>query len=173
MARRAPPLELITAAQQGEQGAIVSLLAASQPDIRRYARANCKVNDVDDAVQDTLWLLYRRIGALRVVGAFSGWLFEIVRRECRRLARRAFGQSAPLDAVADDLAFASRPADELRLDLAAAIHSLPPHYRQVLLLRDIEELTIGEIATTTGLTREAVKARLHRARAMVREYIED
>jgi RNA polymerase sigma-70 factor (ECF subfamily) len=42
----------------------------------------------------------------------------------------------------------------------------------VIILRDIEELGVGEIATTENLWREAVKARLHRARSMVREYLE-
>jgi RNA polymerase sigma-70 factor (ECF subfamily) len=46
------------------------------------------------------------------------------------------------------------------------------HYREVLLLRDAEELTIEEIAEHLAITRLAVKARLHRARVLVREYLE-
>ena len=52
-----------------------------------------------------------------------------------------------------------------------AIQSLPDHYREVILLRDIEELSIDEIASVLGLTRESVKARIHRARFMIREYL--
>jgi RNA polymerase sigma-70 factor (ECF subfamily) len=59
----------------------------------------------------------------------------------------------------------------LRIDLARASQSLPEHYRQVVLLRDIEEMTVDEIARTLGLTRESAKARLHRARLLVREYL--
>ena len=51
-----------------------------------------------------------------------------------------------------------------------AIEALPTHYRQVLMLR-IEGLTIDEIADHLEATRETIKARLHRARALVREYI--
>ena len=61
---------------------------------------------------------------------------------------------------------------DLRIDLARAIQSLPEHYRAVLLLRDVEELTIDEIAARLTLTREAAKARLHRARRLVRDYLE-
>jgi RNA polymerase sigma factor (sigma-70 family) len=163
---------LIEAARQGDRAATCSLLAATQPDIRRYARMNCAVGNVDDAVQDVLWLLYRRIGTLKVITSFSAWLFEIVRRECLRLARRTLGY-APIENMADDLAFAHRPALDLQLDLASAIQSLPDHYRDVILLRDVEELTVNEIAKSLCISREAVKARLHRARAMIRDYLKD
>ena len=55
--------------------------------------------------------------------------------------------------------------------IEAAIQSLPEHYRKIVLLRDVEEMTIDEIASTLALTRESVKARLHRARGLIREYL--
>jgi RNA polymerase sigma-70 factor (ECF subfamily) len=163
--------ELIASAQLGNHAAISTLLAVAQPDIRRYARINCKVGDIDDAVQDTLWVLYRKIGALRVVTSFSAWLFEIVRRECMRLARRALASALPIEDAQHEPALASRPELDLRLDLADAIQSLPEHYRVIVLMRDVEELTISEIAASLQITRETVKARLHRARKLIREYI--
>jgi len=66
---------LIEAARCGDEKALVSLITAAQPDVRRYAARNCRVSDVDDAVQETLLLLYRRIGTLRAVTSFSAWLF--------------------------------------------------------------------------------------------------
>ena len=83
--------------------------------------------------------------------------------------RRAAGE--PLAQVEDHLAWSHRPDHELRHDLALAIDSLPPLYREALLLRDFEELTIEEMAQRLGVTREATKSRLHRARALVREYL--
>lgn len=73
----------------------------------------------------------------------------------------------------DTLDFSTRPNAELRLDLADAIHSLPVHYRAIVLMRDMEDFTIDDIATSLELTREAVKARLHRARHLLREYMTD
>ncbi|MBR0757882.1 hypothetical protein JQ604_37360 [Bradyrhizobium jicamae] len=55
--------------------------------------------------------------------------------------------------------------------LYGAIQSLPEHYREVILLRDIEELSIDETTEVLSLTRESVKARIHRARLMIREYL--
>jgi len=163
-AGRCDPL-LIEAARGGDADALVSLIAAAQPDIRRYAAA-----DIDDAVQETLLLLYRRLGTLRAVTSFSAWLFAVARRACLRLLRRSAGMA---DTFADDaeMRLAHRAPEDIRIDLSRAIQSLPDHYREVILLRDIEELSIDEIAGVLGLTRESVKARIHRARLMIREYL--
>ena len=75
----------------------------------------------------------------------------------------------PVDAV--DARWAHLAPDDIRIDLSRAIHSLPEHYREVILLRDIEEFSIDEIASVLSLTRESVKARIHRARFMIREYL--
>lgn len=166
------PHALVEAARHGDRVALERLLAVSQPDIRRYARIQCaSQSDADDAVQETLWVVYRRIGALRTVTSFPAWTFAIVRHECGRLWRRMRGQTElPPD---DHPAFVDRPELELRADLIAAIHSLPDKYRDVIVLRDIREFSIGEIATDLRLTREAVKSRIHRARLMIREYLQD
>ncbi|MEH2506195.1 RNA polymerase sigma factor (sigma-70 family) [Bradyrhizobium sp. AZCC 1578] len=159
---------LIEAARGGDTAARVSLIAAAQPDIRRYAARNCRAADIDDAVQETLLLLYRRVGALRAVTSFSAWLFSVARRACLRLLRRATETRAADDAEAR---LAHLAPEDIRIDLSRAIQSLPDHYREVILLRDIEELSIDEIAGVLGLTRESVKARIHRARIMIREYL--
>lgn len=164
--------ELIIAARSGDRTAMERLLAAVQPDIRRYARMTCRhAGDVDDAVQDALCLVYRHVGTLRVVASFSAWLMMVVRRECLRIARRVLGQVEPLETVENDARLAVLPAADLRLELAEAIQSLPDHYRAIIILRDIEECTIDEIAHAQDLSREAVKARLHRARGLIREYL--
>lgn len=169
-------LALIAAARDGDRHAIVSLLAVAQPDIRRYARRSCNAaDDVDDVVQETLWLLHRRVGTLRTLTSISGWLVAVVRRECWRLAARMSGKPVNLDDASLDPVNEDRlihlPQEELRLDLSRAIQSLPENYREVVLLRDIEEMTVDEIAAALDLTRESVKARLRRARALLREYL--
>jgi RNA polymerase sigma-70 factor (ECF subfamily) len=161
---------LIEAARDGDEKALLSLLAAAQPDIRRYAARNCRAADIDDAVQETLLLLYRRVGTLRAVTSFSAWIFAVAKRACLRLLRIEAGIG---DATTDDIdaRLAHLRPEDLRIDLGRAIQSLPEHYREVILLRDIEELSIDEIAAVLGLTRESVKARIHRARTMIREYL--
>lgn len=163
------PADVFEAARLGDQGAIARLLEKAQPDIRRYARATCRTSaDAEDAAQEALWRLFRHVGTIRSLVSFSGWLFSVVRRECLRLARRAGVTVAESEAEAVLL---DRTEAELRLDVAAAFEALPPHYRAVALMRDVNEMTIDEIATALGTTRQAVKARLHRARLLMREYL--
>ena len=163
---------LVEAARAGDPAALDLLLAGSRRQVVRYAERHCAVNDVEDAVQETLLLTSRHIGSLRAVQAFNGWLFQVVKRECDRLKRavrlHVFDYVPELPLPEPVL----RPAEDLRCDILAALQSLPAHYLEVLLLRDSEELTIAEIAERLALTRLAVKARLHRARVLVREYLD-
>jgi RNA polymerase sigma factor (sigma-70 family) len=163
---------IVQAAMAGEQRAVVRLLAIVQPDVRRFARAQCRTSsDADDAVQEALWLLYRRVGVLRVAGALSAWLFIVVRHACLRLAGSRFNKMAVLEDYDNDLKFASVPTADLRIDVAAAISSLPSHYREIIILRDLQEMTIDEMALSLKVSRESVKGRLHRARLLLREYL--
>lgn len=164
---------LVDAARQGDRGAIVRLLSVCQPDLKRFARRTCATTeDAEDAVQVALWQLYRKIGALRTAATFATWLFRIVERECFRLFR-GNSHTEPLEDLADDklLAAAPRIPQDLQIDLARAIERLSPPYREVLILRDVHELTAPEVAAQLGLSIEAVKSRLHRARGMVREQL--
>ena len=162
---------LFEAARLGDAEAIARLLETAQPDIRRYARATCRSSaDAEDATQEALWILFRHVGTIRSLLAFSAWLFSVVRRECLRLARRA-GVVPNVDEGEAEAALLLRPEADLRLDVAAAFEALPPHYRDVALMRDVKEMTIDEIAAALGATRQTVKARLHRARALLREYL--
>ena len=161
---------LILAAQTGDPVAIEGLLAACQTDARRYARRHCQASDVDDAVQESLLVVARRVRGLQAAAAFSSWLFTVIRRECLRLQRAMFRHD-PLDEDVVERQLAARSDDALRIDLANALESLPAHYREVVLLRDFEELTIDEIAERLGGPRGGVEGGLLRARMLVREYL--
>lgn len=163
---------LIEAAARGDAGAVSSLLSVCQPDLKRFARRTCSTTeDAEDAVQIALWQLYRKIGALRTAATFATWMFRIVERECYRLFRLR-NKAEDLDELASqDLPCAPAVPTDLRLDLVRAMERLSPPYREVLMLRDVHELTAPEVAAQLGLSLEAVKSRLHRARAQVREQL--
>jgi RNA polymerase sigma factor (sigma-70 family) len=162
---------LVEAACSGDAAAVEQLLRVCQPDVKRFARRTCSTaEDAEEAVQIALWQLYRKIGALRTAATFAGWLFRIVERECYRLLRarrnlQAWDQSLDRMLHQDPLPL------ELRKDLIAGIAALPSAYREVLVLRDIDELTAPEVAEQLKITTDAVKSRLHRARSMMREYL--
>lgn len=162
--------QLVFAAQTGDPAAIDRLLTACQADARRYAQKHCHLSDVDDAVQESLLIVWRKVGGLRAAAAFSTWLFAVIRHECHRLAR-AMTRHDSLGPDAAARLLARRSDAALRVDLAAALESLPAHYLEIILLRDFEELTVAEIAGRLNLPAGAVKNRLHRARELVREYL--
>jgi RNA polymerase sigma factor (sigma-70 family) len=134
------------------------------------SRACSNSADAEDAVQIALWQLYRKIGALRAAATFATWMFRIIERECYRLFR-AGGRLQALDDSLDKMLQQDPLPLELRKDLTAAIAALPPIYREVLILRDIDELTAPEAADHLNISADAVKSRLHRARQMMREHL--
>lgn len=163
-------LPVLDAAHRGDPAALAQLLRLCQPDIRRYAQRNCLIGDVDDAVQEALLVLSRKLASVRMLAAFSGWLFQVVKRECHRLARSALGHD-PWDDERAEQWLASQDTAGLRTELIRALESLPADYRQVVLLRDFAEMSMAEIAAETGESVAAVKSRLHRARQLAREYL--
>lgn len=82
-------LATLEAAQRGEPAAIACVLRLCQPDVRRYAQRHCLISDIDDAVQETLLVLARKLHQLSQLALLSAWLFRIVQRSCRRLGRVA------------------------------------------------------------------------------------
>jgi len=168
-------LDLVRAAIAGDADALDHLLEAYQPALTRFARGYCPTpEDVEDAVQETLWIATQKIGTLRVASAIVGWLFQIVKNVCYRVV---YADHANFDLfeeycealVIDRLSTRSpEQAVLLQQDLRAALARLPITCREVLILRDLEGLTAPETADRLGLTIETVKSRLHRARAQMR-----
>lgn len=159
-------------AQAGNPAALDQLLRNVQPDIRRYARMQCKRSSaIDDVVQEASIILYRRVGTIQSVHALSKWLTRVIARLCLLPALVLARYAENLSEVENSTYFATTPTDELRLDLVRALESLPMQYREIVLMRDVQELTINEIAAKLAITREAAKSRLHRARSLVREYL--
>jgi RNA polymerase sigma factor (sigma-70 family) len=170
-----PTDRVVSAAQQGDPSAIARLIDGSHAHVQRFARALCSTpEDAEDAAQEALILLYRKIGTLRATAALSSWMFQIVRNECIRRARvalpRPISAADPLTAdalvesSAEDAAFA-------RLEIARIVDSiagLPREQRAVLVLRDIQGLSGAATAQALGLSRAAMKSRLHRGRQTLR-----
>ena len=167
--------QLVEAARCGDAVAINALLLHYQPDLARFARTVCATpEDAEDAVQQALWIASQKIGTLRLAAAFTSWLFRVIKNECYRLLRRG-KREAPLLA-AGAAQYVEEQANlqaTLAGDLVKAIASLEPIYRQVVIMRDMQEMTAPQVAATLGITVDAVKSRLHRARTQLRVMLKD
>jgi RNA polymerase sigma factor (sigma-70 family) len=163
-----PAQRVIMAAQQGDQRAIALLLSGSRPHVQRFARTLCSSpEDAEDAAQEALVVLYRKIGTLRVVASLGSWMFQIVLRECTRRSRFALHVHAADTAVApsaEDAALANVEIERI----VTAIAKLPAEERTVLVMRDIRGLSGAATAEALGLSRAAMKSRLHRGRETLR-----
>ncbi len=175
-----PPSDdaLVAAARAGERPAIEALLQRYQARVFGFGLRMCgDSEDAKDVLQDTLLAASRTVGDFRGEASVSTWLYTIARSFCIKRRRRS--KFAPADNLAFDPESPVVPSSvagpdelaargEVRRALAIALEELDPASREVLILRDMEGLTAPEVATVTGVSVDAVKSRLHRARATVR-----
>jgi RNA polymerase sigma-70 factor, ECF subfamily len=173
--------ELIAAARTGDRAAIERLLERHHAEVYRFGRKMCgEDEDAKDVLQETLLAAARSLPEFRGASAFSTWLYTIARSFCVKKRHRSKFAPAELESLDPHAAHADvrhpgrNPEEDaagrqLRVALDAAIADLDVAHREVLVLRDVEGLTATEVAEVMGLTVEAVKSRLHRARLAVRE----
>ncbi|MGA9876037.1 MAG: RNA polymerase sigma factor [Solirubrobacteraceae bacterium] len=163
-----PTEQVVGAAQQGDPRAIATLLDGSHIHVRRFAHSLCSTpEDAEEAAQEALIVLYRKIGTLRSVAALASWMFQIVRNECIRRSRMTF--HAPIHSVG--AAASAEDAALVRLEverIVEAIAELPAEQRAVLVLRDIQGQSGAATAKALSLSRSAMKSRLHRGRETLR-----
>ncbi len=163
-----PTEQVINAAQQGDPRAIAILLDGSHAHVHRFARTLCSTpEDAEEATQEALIVLYQKIGTLRAAAALASWMFQIVRHECIRRSRLALRGPIPTPSTqhsVEDVALARLEVERIVDSIAA----LPADQRAVLVLRDIQGLSGKATAQTLGLSRAAMKSRLHRGREALR-----
>jgi RNA polymerase sigma-70 factor, ECF subfamily len=182
--------ELLEALRRGEERAFAALVRREGPRMLATARRMLG-NDEDarDAVQDAFLQAHRALDRFAGESRLSTWLHRIVvNAALMKLRGRRRKPEQPLDDLLpqfDESGAWLRPvsgwersADELvesaecRAIVRKAIDRLPDPYREVLVLRDIEELDTDETARVLGATPNAVKVRLHRARQALRTLLE-
>jgi RNA polymerase sigma-70 factor (ECF subfamily) len=183
MVENASDGELLEQARRGDRAALETLLERHQAEVYRFGLKMCQnAEDGKDVLQDTLLAAARGVRDFRGASSLSTWLYSIARSYCIKRRRRSKFAPEREHSLDHDAAFeGTQIADPDRLPdealagkrvegaLERAIGALEPKYREVLLLRDVEALTAPEVAEVLGLTVQAVKSRLHRARLSVRE----
>jgi len=184
MAEELDETKLLALAQEGDRAALNELVGRYSPRIYRFGMKMCRHDqDAQEVMQDTLLAAARGLKDFRGQSSLSTWLYTIARSYCIKRRRRNVGEPSTLEALHEleaeavpELVDRNAPEEqaasrELELALERAIQSLDPMYREVLVLRDVEGLTAPEVGQVLELSVEAVKSRLHRARAMVRAHI--
>jgi RNA polymerase sigma-70 factor (ECF subfamily) len=175
--------EVVRRLRAGETALYEILMRRYNQRLYRVARAILRDDgEAEDVMQDAYVRAYQHLDQYAGRAPFSTWLTRIAVHEA--LARlRVRNRKQSLDQSPDDGDFTMSLTDislnpeqslsnaETGRLLEEAILSLPDHYRTVLMLRDVEELSTAETAETLGLTEPNVKARLHRGRALVWKWL--
>lgn len=172
------PDRLAALVRAGDLAALDTLTRCHGDRLLAVARRWCRnPAEAEDAVQDALLAAGTHLGDWRGEGSVEGWVVRMVARVCGRMRRGRKNDPAlhatDLDIAADapDAAWLTERADLTRA-LGEALVQLSPEDRAVLVLAEAEGWTGPEIAARTGLTPEAVRARLSRARKRARAHLE-
>ena len=173
---------LVRSAAAGDADALNRLLMRAQEVAWRFSTTVCGPGgDAEDAMQEALIKTYRYVGQIREPAAFRPWLYRTVRNACLMGRRKKVGEPTRLQSLDellpghDGLAGPDTPdpgknpeqlADNagLRRRLRRALGRLPPPYRAVVFLREMEGLSTRDAAHVLGISEDNVKTRLHRAR---------
>ena len=141
----------------------------------------------EDLLQETFLRVHRNRYSYRRIARFSTWLYTIAgnlaRSEYRRRKRQRTyslqtvnGKNETYELPLPDESFSpDRDTERVIQDrhIQAALNHIPPTFREVVVLRDVQQLTYEEIAEITGLPMGTVKSRINRGRSKLQELLED
>ncbi|HPT99365.1 MAG TPA: sigma-70 family RNA polymerase sigma factor [Armatimonadota bacterium] len=183
----APDTLLIQKALAGDTAAFDELVKRHRDHMHRQLYSRCMdTEQIEDTVQETFVQAYRALGQFKGLSAFSTWLYRIAHNIClrkRQQARRAAALSLDEMAESGDVAAPREVPDpsespeqtllsrELRDAMDREVANLPDSWKKVFILRDVEDLSTAEVSEALGISEAAVKARLHRARARLKQQL--
>jgi RNA polymerase sigma-70 factor (ECF subfamily) len=175
--------ELVRKSKEDDERAFGELISRYESKVYSLALKMVRnPEDAEDVLQDTFLRAYRGIKSFQGASTFSTWIYRITANSAlMRLRKKQLPTVSIEDAderetpvnIAD---WTPGPVEqllnrELQQVMDEAIEALPPEFRQVFVLRDIEEMSNAEVADVLDLSVAAVKSRLHRARLKVRNRI--
>ncbi|HSA55131.1 MAG TPA: sigma-70 family RNA polymerase sigma factor [Gemmatimonadaceae bacterium] len=170
--------ELVRRVLAGEAAAYTALVDRHSRACLRFAtRLLGNREDAEDATQEAFLRAYRALGRYEERTAFRTWLFAILVNRCRtallqrgRRERRVQSDGRLVEHAASP---AETPSAELRVELTRALAALAPEQREAFLLKHVEQLEYEEMAAITGAGVSALKMRVQRACARLRESLRD
>ena len=174
----------IDAARRGDEGAFEQLIRLYEKRVFALTSRMCRnPSDAEEAAQEAFLAAWQGLAFFRGDSSFSTWLYRLASNACVDLLRREGRHRAAAGPSLDDEETQCEPEDpgpsphalaertELRHQIEAGLASLPPEYRQGLILREIHQRTYDEIAQICSLDLGTVKSRISRGRKQLRKFL--
>lgn len=191
MTQKRPPtngeFELIKLAQSGDQQALRKLVQKYENTIYGFAFKVCRnPDDAEDTLQEAFLNILKSLHSFNFKSSFATWIYRVVSNSClmkfRKEKRERWESFEELDhpeeRIQDNYTrWPDSPAeqmltDELKKQMDQAILELPPIYRLVFVMKDLEGLKIEQVAKALNISVPATKARLRRARLFLRDRLQ-
>ena len=177
-------LQLVEAAQQGDQEAFAQLVRSYEKRIFALTLRMCKnPDDAAEAAQEAFLAAWQGLKFFRGESSFSTWLYRLASNACVDLLRKEGRHSAAAGPSLNDEELNIDVPDhqpspqeaaerkELRAQIEEGLAALSPEHRQVLILREMHQLSYDEIADTLDLDVGTVKSRISRGRKQLRKIL--
>ena len=171
----------IQSARNGDQAAFGQLVIKYQKRVYALTVRMCPTRDLaEEAAQEAFLSAWQGLPFFRGDSAFSTWLYRLASNACVDLLRKEGRHQGP---SLDDEAVSAEVPDtrptpeaaaeqrELRAQIEAGLRSLSPEHREVLVLREIQQLSYDEIADALSLDLGTVKSRISRGRRQLRNFL--
>ena len=175
---------LLEQAQRGDQAAFGELVQLYEKKVYALTLRMCKnPDDAAEAAQEAFLAAWQGLKFFRGESSFSTWLYRLASNASVDLLRREQrhrGAAGP--SLNDEETYADVPSDapdpqtlaersELRQQIEAGLRAMTPEHREVLILREMHQLSYDEIARVLSLDTGTVKSRISRARKQLRNFL--
>ena len=173
---------LVSAARKGDQRAFEELIRLYEKRVLALTRRMCKnPEDGAEAAQEAFFAAWQGLRNFRGESSFSTWLYRLASNACVDILRRE-GRRQETSSLDDGALNLDAPSPlpspqeeaerrELGEQIEEGLRALPPEYREVLVLREIQQLRYEEIAEVLGLDLGTVKSRISRGRKRLRSFL--
>ena len=188
-----PDIQLMLNFKEGDQRAFRLLFDKYKKQVINYCFRFCGHRGVaEDLAQEVFVTVFKRVGDFRGESKLSTWIYRIAmnltKNRHKYLARRHHKSHSDIDgnepsqlhneAQGRTSGEVGRPdwdamGNETERIVIASLHSLDPDFREILILRDVENLSYEEVGAITNLPAGTVKSRLHRARGLLKSKVEE
>lgn len=166
--------ELIKRAQKGDQEAFTILVKSMKDDLYKIAKTRISnEDDMQDAIQETMFEMFKSIKKLRDPKLFKKWIITILINKCNRIYRRKYKTDLSYEELNfEDFITATSNDVESDLEFYELLKDLKYEERIILILYYKEEYTVKEIKSILNMKVSTINTHLFRARAKLKEKLE-